>query len=80
MCDSTVHLFALYDIFHVDSVGMGCFDIFCYEEPGRPDEPLLRYKNVILTPHTAPGTRQSGMKDVEEMCAKMWRRLTAQPT
>jgi phosphoglycerate dehydrogenase-like enzyme len=51
-----------------------------YEEPGRPDEPLLRYKNVILTPHTAPGTRQNGMKDVEEMCFKMWRRLTAQPT
>ena len=49
-----------------------------YEEPARPDEPLLKYKNVILTPHTAPGTRQSGMKDVEEMCFKMWRRLTAE--
>ena len=49
-----------------------------YEEPARPDEPLLKYKNVILTPHTAPGTRQNGMKDVEEMCFKMWRRLTAQ--
>lgn len=48
-----------------------------YEEPGRPDEPLLRYNNVILTPHTAPGTRQSGMQDVDEMCAKMWRRLRA---
>jgi phosphoglycerate dehydrogenase-like enzyme len=48
-----------------------------YEEPGRPDEPLLRYKNVILTPHTAPGTRQNGMKDVDEMCSKIWRRLTA---
>jgi len=47
-----------------------------YEEPARPDEPLLRYPNVILTPHTAPGTRQNGMKDVEEMCFKMWRRLT----
>jgi phosphoglycerate dehydrogenase-like enzyme len=49
-----------------------------YEEPGRPDEPLLRYKNVMLTPHTAPGTRQNGMKDVEDMCFKMWRRLTMQ--
>jgi phosphoglycerate dehydrogenase-like enzyme len=48
-----------------------------YEEPGRPDEPLLRYKNVILTPHTAPGTRQNGMRDVDEMCFKMWRRVTA---
>jgi phosphoglycerate dehydrogenase-like enzyme len=48
-----------------------------YEEPGRPDEPLLRYNNVILTPHTAPGTRQNGMKDVDEMCGKMWRRITA---
>lgn len=47
-----------------------------YEEPARPDEPLLEYPNVILTPHTAPGTRQNGMKDVEEMCFKMWRRLT----
>ena len=49
-----------------------------YEEPGRPDEPLLKYKNVILTPHTAPGTRQNGMKDVDEMCFKMWRRLATQ--
>jgi phosphoglycerate dehydrogenase-like enzyme len=46
-----------------------------YEEPARPDEPLLKYKNVILTPHTAPGTRQNGMKDVDEMCSKMWHRL-----
>jgi hypothetical protein len=36
---------------------------------------LLKYKNVILTPRTAPGTRQNGMKDVDEMCFKMWRRL-----
>jgi phosphoglycerate dehydrogenase-like enzyme len=49
-----------------------------YEEPGRPDEPLLKYKNVILTPHTAPGTRQNGMKDVDEMFFKMWRRLATQ--
>ncbi len=49
-----------------------------YEEPARSDEPLLKYKNVILTPHTAPGSRQSGMKDVEEMCFKMWRRLATQ--
>jgi phosphoglycerate dehydrogenase-like enzyme len=49
-----------------------------YEQPGRPDEPLLKYKNVILTPYIAPGTRQNGMKDVEEVCFKMWRRLATQ--
>lgn len=47
-----------------------------YEEPARPDEPLKRFPNVILTPHTAPANRQNVLQDMEEMCLKMWRALT----
>ena len=50
-----------------------------YEEPGRPDEPLLKYKNVILTPaHRAWNAAERHEKDVDEMCFKMWRRLATQ--
>jgi phosphoglycerate dehydrogenase-like enzyme len=46
-----------------------------YEEPTKPDEKLLQFKdgNVILMPHTAIGERANGLKDMEEMCLKLWR-------
>lgn len=46
-----------------------------YEEPANPDEPLLRYPNVIVTPHTAIANRANALEDLEEMCLKMWRGL-----
>lgn len=48
-----------------------------YTEPAKPDDPLLKYKagNVILLPHTAPAERANGLKDMEEMCVKIWRAL-----
>jgi phosphoglycerate dehydrogenase-like enzyme len=48
-----------------------------YTEPARPDDPLLKYRdgNVILMPHTAPAERANGLKDMEEMCLKIWRAL-----
>jgi phosphoglycerate dehydrogenase-like enzyme len=38
-----------------------------YEEPGRPDDELLAFENVILTPHLAGSPRSNGLRDIEEL-------------
>jgi phosphoglycerate dehydrogenase-like enzyme len=38
-----------------------------YEEPGSPDDELLAFENVILTPHMAGSPRSNGLKDIEEL-------------
>jgi phosphoglycerate dehydrogenase-like enzyme len=38
-----------------------------YEEPGRPDDELLAFDNVILTPHMAGSPRQNGLRDIEDL-------------
>ena len=38
-----------------------------YEEPGRPDDELLTFDNVILTPHLAGSPRTNGLRDIEQM-------------
>jgi phosphoglycerate dehydrogenase-like enzyme len=38
-----------------------------YEEPGRSDDELLSFNNVILTPHMAGSPRFNGLKDIEEL-------------
>jgi glyoxylate reductase/D-3-phosphoglycerate dehydrogenase len=38
-----------------------------YEEPGRSDDELLSFGNVILTPHMAGSPRTNGLKDIEEV-------------
>ena len=40
-----------------------------YEEPGRADDELLGFDNVILTPHTAAQPRFNALNDIEEMLA-----------
>jgi glyoxylate reductase len=42
-----------------------------YDEPAKPGEPLLKYKNVILVPHTAPANRRNGLDDWEDMLVKI---------
>ena len=42
-----------------------------YDEPTRPDDPLLDRRNVILTPHTAPASRLNGLLDMRELCANL---------
>ena len=68
---------ALYDALESGHLGGFGLDVG-YEEPGRADDPLLKYKNVIWMPHTAPGPRTGGLDDVEEMCIKMWQGLVMQ--
>ena len=38
-----------------------------YEEPGKPDDELLAFKKVVLTPHTAAQPRFNALRDLEEM-------------
>jgi phosphoglycerate dehydrogenase-like enzyme len=60
----------------LDSGRLGGFGLDpLYHEPAKDDEPLLRYPNVILTPHTAIASRVNALLDLEEMCLKMWRGL-----
>jgi phosphoglycerate dehydrogenase-like enzyme len=40
-----------------------------YEEPGRPDDELLSFDNVILTPHMAGSPRFNGLQDIEDLIA-----------
>jgi phosphoglycerate dehydrogenase-like enzyme len=38
-----------------------------YEEPGRPDDELLAFDNVVLTPHMAGSPRSNGLRDIEDL-------------
>jgi phosphoglycerate dehydrogenase-like enzyme len=38
-----------------------------YEEPGRNDDELLAFDNVILTPHMAGSPRSNGLRDIEDL-------------
>ena len=38
-----------------------------YEEPGRDDDELLAFDNVILTPHMAGSPRSNGLRDIEDL-------------
>ena len=42
-----------------------------YTEPGDPDDPFLSYKNVIMSPHIAIGTRVNGAHDMEAMISNL---------
>jgi len=50
-----------------------------YDEPARPDEPLLRFRDhphVILLPHTAIAARQNALSDLERLCENLWTALS----
>jgi phosphoglycerate dehydrogenase-like enzyme len=38
-----------------------------YEVPGRPDDELLAFDNVVLTPHMAGSPRSNGLRDIEDL-------------
>jgi lactate dehydrogenase-like 2-hydroxyacid dehydrogenase len=48
-----------------------------YEEPGRPDDALLSFDNVILTPHMAGSPRFNGLRDIEDVIAGLAAALAA---
>jgi phosphoglycerate dehydrogenase-like enzyme len=50
-----------------------------YDEPARPDEPLLKFRGhpgVILMPHTAIAARQNALSDLERLCENLWKALS----
>src|SRR4029077_1242818 len=49
-----------------------------YEEPGRPDDELLAFDNVILTPHMAGSPRFNGLQDIEDVIAGLADALAVQ--
>jgi len=48
-----------------------------YEAPGRADDPLSCFRNVIVTPHIAAQPRFNALADFEEMLLNLSRILTA---
>jgi phosphoglycerate dehydrogenase-like enzyme len=46
-----------------------------YEAPGRADDPLLGFRNVIVTPHLAAAPRFNALGDFEELLLNMARVL-----
>ncbi|MGH6768523.1 MAG: 2-hydroxyacid dehydrogenase [Xanthobacteraceae bacterium] len=46
-----------------------------YEAPGRDDDELLRFKNVILTPHIAAQPRWNALDDIADMIEGMAKQL-----
>jgi phosphoglycerate dehydrogenase-like enzyme len=48
-----------------------------YEEPGRADDELLGFDNVMLTPHTAAQPRFNALNDFRDLLAGLARALSA---
>jgi len=55
----------------IEALGSGHLGGFAldplYEEPGRHDDELLAFDNVILTPHMAGSPRSNGLRDIEDV-------------
>ncbi len=47
-----------------------------YEEPGDADDPLLKFPNVVITPHLGGSPRQNSLDDIEEVLVNLGRVLT----
>lgn len=68
---------ALYDALasgHLGGLGLDTF----YEEPGRADDPLLQFKNVIITMRIAAQPRLNAMGDLAEVMAGLAQALKEQ--
>jgi phosphoglycerate dehydrogenase-like enzyme len=57
---------ALLEALRTGHLGGLAMDGF-YEEPGRSDDELLSFDNVVLTPHMAASPRTNGLQDIADM-------------
>jgi phosphoglycerate dehydrogenase-like enzyme len=48
-----------------------------YEEPGDPNDPLIQFPNVIVTPHLGGSPRWNSLDDIEEMIVNLGRALSS---
>jgi D-3-phosphoglycerate dehydrogenase len=46
-----------------------------YEEPGRSDDELLTFDNVLLMPHMGGSPRSNGLRDFEDLIAGLAREV-----
>jgi phosphoglycerate dehydrogenase-like enzyme len=67
---------ALLDALHSGRLGGFALDVQ-YEEPGRPDDALLSFDNVVLMPHMAGSPRWNGLQDIEDVITTLARALAA---
>jgi phosphoglycerate dehydrogenase-like enzyme len=67
---------ALLDALRSGRVGGFALDVQ-YEEPGRPDDELLSFDNVVLMPHMAGSPRFNGLQDIADMITGLARALAA---
>ena len=65
---------ALIDALKSGRLGAAACDVH-YEEPVAPGEPLLKFDNVLLTPHFAGGPRQTLLVDIEEIASNIQQAL-----
>jgi phosphoglycerate dehydrogenase-like enzyme len=67
---------ALRDALAAGKVGGFGLDV-PYEEPGRADDPLLAFPNVVITPHLGASPRDNSLDDFVEMMTNLARALGA---
>jgi glyoxylate reductase/D-3-phosphoglycerate dehydrogenase len=61
-----VDRFALRAALESERLGGYGLDTF-YEEPGSANDPLLKFRNVIITPHLGGSPRWNSLDDIEEV-------------
>lgn len=66
---------ALIEALHAGHLGGYATDL-PYEEPGRDDDPLLQFRNVIITPHLAAQPRFNALDDFGELLLNLDRALS----
>jgi phosphoglycerate dehydrogenase-like enzyme len=67
---------ALLDALRSGRLGGFALDAL-YEEPGRVDEELLAFKNVILMPHMGASPRTNGLADIQAVIEGLARAMVA---
>lgn len=65
---------ALLDALASEKIGGFGLDV-PYDEPGRADDPLLGFPNVVVTPHLGASPRQNSLDDFIEMLTSLARAL-----
>ncbi len=65
---------ALYNALESGRLGGFGLDTF-YDEPGDPEDPLLKFRNVTITPHLGGSPRFNSLDDIEELLVNVAREL-----